>query len=216
MNKAQLFDNEVKTEGQLSVPKIVNVLVEFRQKMEATLVEMWKLLPRLQPEPIQLPISSPKGTPLKNRATMDLKTPLQHCPSKEPIAKVQKVVTLASPVQVKLKMTEMEPNTPKMMSSDLFPQRISTRKKKKEPTPDSSIEMEEEGSFEEVEEVEMVSSSEEPESEEEEAEPETLLPKKTKLKTWTSEQKKSILAFKTLGSSKRLAKEKMPKKGESS
>ena len=51
VNKAQLFDNEVKTEGQLSAPKIVNELVEFGQKMEVTLVEMRKLLPRPQPEP---------------------------------------------------------------------------------------------------------------------------------------------------------------------
>ena len=51
---------------------------------------------------------------------------------------------------------------------------------------------------------------------EEEAELETPSPKKTKLKTWTFEQKKSTPAFKTLGSSKRLAKGKTSKKGQSS
>ena len=216
VNKARLFDNEVKTEGQLYAPKIVNVLVEFGRKMEVTLVEMQKLLPGPQPEPIWLPIPSPKGILLKNRATVELKTPLQHYPGKKPVVEVQKVVTPTSPVQVKMKMTEREPEIPKTTSFDPSPRRVNTTKKKKEPTPNSSMEMEEEGSFEDVEEVEMVSSSKEPESEEEEAELETPPPKKTKLKTRTFKQKKSTPTFKTSGSCKRLAKGKTPKKGESS
>ena len=63
VNKVQLFDNEVKTKGQLLAPKIVTVLVEFGKKMEATLVEMQKLLLGLQLEPIQVPIPSPRGIP---------------------------------------------------------------------------------------------------------------------------------------------------------
>ena len=74
VNKARLFNNKVKTEGQLLAPKIVNVLVEFEQKMEATLVELQKLLIRLQSEPFWLPIPSPRGTLLKHRATVELKT----------------------------------------------------------------------------------------------------------------------------------------------
>ena len=68
------------------MPKIVNVLVEFGRKMEVTFVEMQKLLLGPQPELFRLPIPSPRGTPLKNRATVELKTPLQHRPSKEPVA----------------------------------------------------------------------------------------------------------------------------------
>ena len=40
VNETRLFDNKVKTQGQLSTLKIVNILVEFGRKMEATLVEM--------------------------------------------------------------------------------------------------------------------------------------------------------------------------------
>ena len=93
---------------------------------------------------------------------------------------------------------------------------FSIRKKKKKPTLDPSMEMEEEGSFEDVEEVEMVSSNKELESEEEKAEPKNPPPEKTKFKIRTSERKKSTPAFKTSGSSKKLVKAKMPKKGESS
>ena len=137
-----------------------------------------------QLEPIRLPIPSPKDTLLKNMATMELKTVLQHPHGKELVGEVQKVVTPASPFQVKTKMTEKEPEIPKMTSFDSSLRRVSTRKKKKEPTPDSSTKTKEEGSSEDVK---MVSSSKEPELEEEEAELETPPPKKTKLKTWTFE-----------------------------
>ena len=184
--------------------------------MEANLVEMWKLLPKLQSKPIQLPILSPKGTLLKNRATVELKTSLQRCLGKEPIAEVHKVVTPMSRVQMKLKMIERELETPKTTSSNPFPRTVSTRKTKKEPTPNLSTKTEEEGSSKDVEEVEMVNSNEELETEEEGAELETPPLEKTKLKTRTFERKKSTPAFKTLGSSKKPAKGKTPKKGESS
>ena len=45
INKAHLFDNEVKTEGHLSAQKILTILVRYGHKMETTLGEMWKLLP---------------------------------------------------------------------------------------------------------------------------------------------------------------------------
>ena len=76
MNKAWFFDNKVKTEKQLSALEIINILVEIGQKMVAILEEMRKLLPEPQPEPIRLPIPSPRGTPLNNKATIELKTPL--------------------------------------------------------------------------------------------------------------------------------------------
>ena len=216
VNKACLFDNEVKTEGQLSTLKIVNVLVEFAKKMEATLVEMRKLLPGPRPKLIRLPIPSPKGTPQKNRVIVELKTPVHHCHGKESAIEVQKVVAPASPIQVKPKMTERESETLKTTSFDPSLRRISTKKKKKEPTPEPRTEEEEEGSSEDVEELELVSSNKELELEDEEAEPATPPPEKTKLKTRTSERKKSTPIFKTLGSSKRLTKGKTPKKGESS
>ena len=47
LNKVCLFDNNIKTERQLSIPKIITIPVNFRHKMEATLVEMQKLVSRL-------------------------------------------------------------------------------------------------------------------------------------------------------------------------
>ena len=76
---------------------------------------------------------------------MELKTLLQHHPNKKPLVEVQKVVTPISPIQVKSKMIEREPETPKTTRSDPFLRRVNTRKKKKEPTLDPSMETEEEG-----------------------------------------------------------------------
>ena len=45
MKKAHLFDNKVKTEGQLLAQKIITILVKHGHKMEVTLGEMRKLLP---------------------------------------------------------------------------------------------------------------------------------------------------------------------------
>ena len=46
LNKARLFDNDVKSEGEVSAAKVIPVLVSFTMKMEATLAEIWKLLSR--------------------------------------------------------------------------------------------------------------------------------------------------------------------------
>ena len=73
VNKVHLFDNDVKNKGQLSTPKIITILVEFGCKMEATLVEMRKLVPGPRLEPIQLPLPSTKGTPQKSRPMVELK-----------------------------------------------------------------------------------------------------------------------------------------------
>ena len=48
LNKAHLFNNDIKTEGQLSTTKIISILVNFVRKMETTLVEIRKLVPRSQ------------------------------------------------------------------------------------------------------------------------------------------------------------------------
>ena len=196
------------------MPKIVNILVEFSRKIEATLVEMRKLLPGPQPKPFRLPIPSPMGLLPMNRALVELRIPQHHHLHKEPVFEVKKVATLALVVQVKAKVVEKESETPKTKSFNPSLRRIST-KKKKEPTPESSMETEEEGSSEDVEEVEVKDSSEELESEEEK-ELETPLPKKTKIKTRTSERHKATPVFKTPVSTKRPAKEKTLKKGESS
>ena len=40
LNKAHLFDSNIKTEGQLSAAKIISILVNFGYKMETTLMEV--------------------------------------------------------------------------------------------------------------------------------------------------------------------------------
>ena len=40
LNKARLFDDDVKTGGEVSTAKIVKVLVSFSMKMDATLAEI--------------------------------------------------------------------------------------------------------------------------------------------------------------------------------
>ena len=193
VNKARFFNNDIKTEGQLSAPKIVAVLVDFGCKMEAMLVEMRKLVAGLQLEPIRLLIPSLKDTPQKTRPVVELKTLLSQHPGKEPVA--EKKVTPTVEVLAKAKMSEREPKTPKTTSSNSSPREASTMKKKKESTLEPSTKMEEEGSSEEEEEedVEMISSRDEPGSKgEEEPKPETLPLEKKKIKTWAFERKKSI------------------------
>ena len=50
LNKARLFDNDIKAEGQISGMKIIPILVNFGCKMETTLGEMQKLFFRSQAE----------------------------------------------------------------------------------------------------------------------------------------------------------------------
>ena len=186
--------------------------MDFGRKIEATLVEMRKLVARPQPEPIRLPLPSPRGTPQKTRLIVELKTLLPQHPGKEPVIEIPTMVILVAPVPMKTKMTERELETPKTTSFDPSPQNCT--RKKKEPSPKPSTEIEEEGSSEEVEELELASSSEEPKSEEE---AELAIPapeKKKKIKPRISVRKKSTPVFKTPVSLKRPTK--TPKKGESS
>ena len=96
VTKAHLFDNEVKTEDHLSTQEIITVLVKYGHKMEGTLVEMWKLLPRTsapgtsQP-PTQATVSpSPKGK--AQQMLDDLKGRLQECKVQEAVAATAKIV----------------------------------------------------------------------------------------------------------------------------
>ena len=108
MNKAYLFDNEVKTKEQLSAPKIIAILVNFGHKMDATLVEIRKMVSGLQLKPSRVPLPSPKVTPQKSRPIVELKTPLPQCPMKELVAEIAKIEVLTAPASAKIKMTEGE------------------------------------------------------------------------------------------------------------
>ena len=60
LNKARLFDEDVKTGGEVSAAKIVNVLVSFSMKMDATLEEMSKFVVRSSQAPPPNPQEQPK------------------------------------------------------------------------------------------------------------------------------------------------------------
>ena len=69
VTKAHLFDNEVKMEDHLSTQKIITVLKKFGHKMEATLGEMRKLLPRPSVARMsQLPAQTPVPPSPKEKA----------------------------------------------------------------------------------------------------------------------------------------------------
>ena len=203
MNKAHFFDNDIKAEVQLSLPKLIAILVSFGHKMEAILGEIWKLVPGSQSEPIRPSFPSPKTTPQKEKPLVELKTPLPQRLVKELVAKIAKIEVLAA---LATKAIEKESEIFKTTSSEPSSQQRSSRKKK-EPTLKS--EEEEAESLEE----EVESSSEEPELEEEVELATPSLEKKKRIETRSSDRKKPNFAFKTLVSLKRPSK--TLKKGES-
>ena len=208
MNQAHLFDNYIKTEMLLLLLKVIAILMSFGRKMEATLVEMRKLVSGSLAESSRPPLPSPKAMPLKEKPLMELKTPLPQQPMKELVAEVAKIEILAAPASTKAKK-ELE--TPKTTSSEPSLWRMSTKKTKKEPTRELSKKEEDAESSEE----ETVDSSSKELELEEEAELATPpLEKKKKMETRASDWKKPASAFKTLASQKRPVK--IPKKGESS
>ena len=119
---------------------------------------------------------------------MELKTPLPQHPMQELVAEVAKIEI---PAPLASAMTKMELKTPKTTSSEPSSQwRMSTRKTKKEPTPELESEEEEVKSLDKVE-----SSGEDLESKEE-AEPATLPPEKKKMETQAFDRKKPASTFK--------------------
>ena len=197
LNKAHLFDNQVKAEDQLA-QKILTILVDFKRKMEITLGEMQKLFSKSQAEGLsQLPL--PAVIPQKGKQWEVLRTHLQQRSVKKVIAEVAKIevppvefpaTTLAAnPITVKTKKIEKDSGT-KTTSSEPSSQRRSARKKTKEPFPEQDED-------EESSEEEIRSSGEEPELEE--AEPTTPPPEKKKeIETQSFDRKKPASAFKIL------------------
>ena len=61
LNKAHLFDNDIKAEGQLSAQNVITILVNFGHKMEAILVDIQKLVSGLHAGSSRLPL--PLTTP---------------------------------------------------------------------------------------------------------------------------------------------------------
>lgn len=62
IKKARLFDNDIKTDDHISAPQVVAILVEFNRHMELTLAKMRKLLAVVLFEPFQLLVPLPSRT----------------------------------------------------------------------------------------------------------------------------------------------------------
>ena len=87
LNKARLFNEDSKIEGEMSVAKIVKVLVTFIWKMETTLVDIWKIVSGSSVgELSRPPMPPPMETPTKEKPLEEMKTPLSQRPGKETIA----------------------------------------------------------------------------------------------------------------------------------
>lgn len=67
LDKARLFENKLKTNGHIFVPKVVAIVVEFNRRMELTLAEMKKLLFAPTSNSTQLIVSASKSTQIQVR-----------------------------------------------------------------------------------------------------------------------------------------------------
>ena len=98
INKAHLFDNEVKTEGHLSAQKIITILVKYGHKMETILEEMRKLLPKPSvaagsSQPLVLAAKSQPQKEAMHQLFKELEDRLQQ-------RKVQEAITTAVRIEV--------------------------------------------------------------------------------------------------------------------
>ena len=76
-NKAHLFNNDVKTAGEVSTTKIIPILVTFVRKMETVLVNIEKLVSGTIEGKSSRPLmAAPKETPRKGKPLKEIKTPL--------------------------------------------------------------------------------------------------------------------------------------------
>ena len=117
LNKAHLFDSYIKKEVQMSLPKVIAILVNFQHKMEAILGAIWKLVPGSPTESSRPPFPPPKETPQKEKPLEGVKTLLPQQLGKELIAKSAKIEV---PTVVTKTKIGKDLETPKI-SSKSFP-----------------------------------------------------------------------------------------------
>ena len=132
LNKAHFFNNDIKTKGQVSVAKIIPILVSFIMKMEAALVDIWKLVSGSATGESRWPL---KKTPLKEKPLEEVKNPLLQQLVKELVAGLAKIgrpptteLLAATPTVVKVKKIGMDSETPKTTSSEPSSQKKSMKK----------------------------------------------------------------------------------------
>ena len=203
----RLFDNDIKTEGEVSTAKIIPIMVSFMMRMEAAVVDIWKLVSGSPTGSSQTPPPPPKETPKKEKPLDEVKTPLLQWVGKESAAEVARmevpiVEFPAAASTAKAKKTEKDSDTKTTNFEPSTQSRRSRRKVKKEPSLESEEEEESTegtGSF----------------GGDDEEEP-TILPldKRQRMDTKASHKKKSSSAFKTTNLPKH--SKETPKKGESS
>ena len=86
-NKARLFDEDIKIEGEVSAAKIIKVLVSFTRKVETALVDIWKIVSRtLAGKSSRPPMPPPTEMPRKEKPLSKVKTLLPQRLEKEAIA----------------------------------------------------------------------------------------------------------------------------------
>ena len=95
VNNVRLFDEDIKTEGEVSAAKIIKVLVTFTRKMETALVDIRKLVfGSLAGESSRPSMPPPTETPRREKPLSKVKTPLQQQPGKEAIVETSGEVPL--------------------------------------------------------------------------------------------------------------------------
>ena len=217
INKARLFDNDIRTGGHPSAPKIIAVLVEFGRKMDATLADMRGLLSEGSSELFRFPVPVPSRAVSKGAdhspvtVVAEQATPSTQRPGKE------RAVSERLETPVSARRTPEQAEAPSDHTPGPSSRRLSSRYKAREPTPeptsDSSSEFEEE-----LEVMELEESSEEPGSEEARevmAEASTPPPSRPRIVTRAVDRRRSTSMLKTPSSSKRAAKEQATRKGAS-
>ena len=119
LNKARFFDNDIKTKGQPSAAKIIPILVNFSMKMEATLVEIQKLISGSPTGSSQAPPPPPKETPWKEKSPGEVKTLLLQKQVKDLVVGMAKIevpptveLPTTSPAEVKTKKARRDSETP--------------------------------------------------------------------------------------------------------
>ena len=96
INKARLFNEDVKLDAEVSAAKVIKVLVTFTWKVEIALVEIRKVFFTTAVEDSsQPPRPIPTETPCKEKPLSKVKTPLPQQPEKEPIVETLGALPLA-------------------------------------------------------------------------------------------------------------------------
>ena len=197
LNKAHLFNKDIKTEGEVFAAKIVKVLVTFTRKMEAALVDIWKIVSGLSAGESSRPSMPPLIETLrKEKPLEEIKTPRPQRLGKETIAEGSGEVPPIGFTAAKLLDPAVIPALKKKKSESSEPS--PWKQKKKEHTPE----------YEELDEsMEGTGSSEGGmESEDEKVLATPPAEKKRSMNTRSSGKKEPLPVYKTPLASKRQAK----------